>query len=133
MTTIATRLRIADWNEIPVSEFDDGSKLTRATVALADGADGLEAGRFESVMYYRSDGTSSYVNVMHLTATLEGRAGSFVLSGEGAFDGTTASGTSTIVPGSGTGGLIGIRATIGSSSTHADYPFMPLILDYDLD
>ncbi len=132
MTSIATRLRIASWDENPVSEFGDGSKITRATVVLTDGADGLESGRFESVMYYRSDGTSSYVNIMHLTATLDGRTGSFVLSGEGTFDGTTASGTSTIVAGSGTGGLTGIRGAINSASTHADYPFMPLVLDYDV-
>jgi hypothetical protein len=132
MAILATRLRIAGWDEKAIAEFDDGSKITRATVELTDGADGLQSGRFESLMYYRSDGTSSYVNVMHLTATLDGRTGSFVLSGEGAFDGKAASGTSAIVAGSGTDGLIGISGTVSSASTHEDYPFMPLILSYDL-
>ena len=55
-----------------------------------------------------------------------------MLRGEGAFDGTTASGRMTVVPGSGTGGLSGISGSCESVSTHADYPFMPLALAYEL-
>jgi len=132
MTTLATKLRIASWDEAPTQDLDDGGRVTRATVALADGVDGLDAGTFESVMYYRPDGTSNYVTVMHLTGTLDGRSGSFVLTGEGTYDGTTASGTCEIVPGSGTKDLAGITGTCTSASTHADYPYMPLSLTYDL-
>jgi len=129
---IATRLRIAAWDEQPVAELDDGSKITRASISLSEPADGLESGTVESVMFYRPDGTSHYVNVMRLTATLDGRSGSFVLSGEGEFDGTTASGASDIVAGSSTGDLVGISGACTSSSTHADYPYMPLELHYEL-
>lgn len=132
MTTLTTRLRIAAWDEKPVAEFEDGSKVTRATVSVADGVDGLDSGTFESIMYYRPDGTSHYVNVMVLTASLGGRTGSFVLAGDGTYDGTTASGTSTIVPGSATGDLVGLSGSASSTSTHADYPYMPLTLVYDL-
>jgi len=131
-TTLTTRLAIAAWDEAPAREYDDGSKVTRAAVTLADGADGLTGGTFDSVMYYRPDGTSSYVTVMHLSATLQGRSGSFVLTGEGRYDGTTATGTCHVVPGSGTGELTGITGTCTSVSTHADYPFMPLTVTYDL-
>ncbi len=132
MATIATHLRIASWDEKPVVEFDDGSRITRASVELTEGTDGLESGRFESVMYYRPDGTSSYVNVMRLSATLDGRSGSFVLTGDGTYDGTTAAGLSTVVVGSADGGLVGLAGTCSSASTEADYPLMPLTLDYDL-
>jgi len=132
MTTLTTRLRIASWDETPTRELDDGGKVTRATVVLADGSDGLDAGTSESIMYYRPDGTSRYVTVMHLTGTLDGRSGSVVLTGEGNYDGTTASGTFEIVPGSGTKDLAGITGTCRSASTHADYPYMPLSLTYDL-
>jgi hypothetical protein len=84
-------------------------------------------------MFYRADGTSSYVTLMHITATLGGRSGSFVLQGQGSFDGTTARGESTVVAGSGTGGLVGITGIAESVSTHADYPFMPLTLRYELE
>ena len=32
----------------------------------------------------------------------------------------------------GTGDLAGITGTLESSSTHADYPNMPLVVEYDL-
>jgi hypothetical protein len=38
----------------------------------------------------------------------------------------------TVVSGSGTGQLSGISGTCESVSTHADYPFMPLSLTYEL-
>jgi hypothetical protein len=129
---LTTKMRIASWAETPVEEFDDGSKLTRAQVRLSDGADGLASGSVGMLAYYRPDGTSSFVTVMRLTAILDGRAGSFALRGEGAFDGTTASGQMTIVADSGTGGLARITGTCESVSTHADYPFMPLTLAYEL-
>ena len=125
-----TRLRIAAWDETVAAEFDDGSKITRAAVTLAEGTDGVTGGTMQSVMYYRPDGTSDYVNVIRLTAVLDGRTGTFVATGHGGYDGTAAAGTSDIVPGSGIGELAGISGTVTSSSTHADYPFMPLILTY---
>ena len=43
-------------------------------------------------MYYAPDGTSTYVTMMQIDATLDGKAGSFVLTGSGTYDGTTAAG-----------------------------------------
>lgn len=130
--TLTTALRIASWDETPIREFADGSKLSRAEVSLSEGRDGVTEGASAMVLYYRPDGTSTYSTVMQISGTLAGRTGSFVLQGEGAFDGTTASGTSSIVPGSGTGDLDDISGTCRSTSTHSDYPFMPLILTYHL-
>jgi hypothetical protein len=130
--TVTTKMRIDSWDESPVEEFADGSKLTRAQVRLADGKDGLESGSFAMVAYYRPDGTGSFVTVLRVSGTLRERAGSFVLRGEGDYDGTGANGRMTVVPGSGTGGLTGISGTCESVSTHADYPFMPLVLSYEL-
>jgi hypothetical protein len=130
--TLTTKMRIASWDESPAEEFGDGSKVTRAQVRLSDGEDGLASGSAGMLAYYRPDGTSSFVMVMRLTGILDGQPGSFVLRGEGAFDVTTASGRMTIVTGSGTGDLAGISGTCVSVSTHADYPFMPLTLAYEL-
>src|SRR5690348_3389546 len=115
---LQTTMEIKSWDEQPYRELDDGRKLTKADVVLAGNAgnagnDGqLESGTFESLMYYAADGTTTYVTVMHLTATLNGRAGSVVLIGEGTFDGTTAKGTSRIVDG--TGELAGISGELTS-------------------
>ena len=130
---VETRLKIDSWDEKPYRELSDGRKFTRAEVALSGSGDELEAATFDGLMFYRADGTSSYVTLMHITATLGGRSGSFVLQGHGSFDGTTARGESTVVAGSGTAGLAGITGTAESASTHEDYPFMPLTLRYELE
>ncbi|MGH7642764.1 MAG: DUF3224 domain-containing protein [Candidatus Dormibacteria bacterium] len=132
MTKLETKLRIDGWNESPVEELDDGGKITRAFVRLRDGADGLRSGSQSMLAYYRPDGTSEYVTLMNLSGRLDGREGNFVLCGEGCYDGTTATGSMAVVPGSGTGGLAGISGSVVSESTHADYPFMPLTLTYQL-
>ena len=124
------KLEIKNWDENAYRE-DGDRKFTRAEVALA-GVDGGPSGTFESLLFYRPDGTSAYVSVMALTGTLSGRSGSFVLTGDGSFDGTTARGSMTVVEGSGTGELTGITGTASSASTHADYPHMPLTLVYDI-
>ncbi len=133
MTTLATRLRIEEWTESPVEDLDDGGRTTHAHVLLRDGGDGLSSGTAEMLAFYRPDGTSAYVTLLRLSGELDGRSGSFVLRGDGHYDGATATGRMEIVPGSGTGGLAGIAGSCASESTHADYPFMPLVLDYRLD
>jgi|SRR6266498_1118831 hypothetical protein len=128
-----TKLKIESWDEKPYRELDDGSKFSRADVALSGSDDGLKSATSESLLFYRADGTSSYVTLMRLTGTLDGRSGSFVLEGHGTYDGTTARIETHVVEGSGTGELAGLRGTGESVSTHTDYPFMPLTLKYDIE
>jgi hypothetical protein len=126
------RLKIESWDEKPYRELGEGGKLTRADVLLSGPDDGLTSAASEALMFYRADGTSAYVTVMHVTGTLAGRRGSFVLQGHGTYDGTTARGQSHVVEGSGTGELTGLSGTGESVSTHDDYPFMPLTLKYGI-
>ena len=130
--TVEARLKIESWDEKPYRELGEGDKLTRADVLLSGPDDGLTSAIFEALMFYRADGTSTYVTLMHLTGTLDGRRGSFVLQGQGTYDGKTARGESYVVEGSGTGELAGLGGTCQSVSTHDDYPFMPLTLKYDI-
>lgn len=129
-TTLQTKLQIMSWDEKPYHEFDDGRKFTRAGVDLTGTGDGVESGRFDSVMYYRADGSASYVTQMLVTGTLDGRSGDIVLHGDGTFDGTTARGTFVVVEG--TAELAGISGRGESVSTHGDYPYMPFTLTYEL-
>ena len=128
----AAKLKIESWDEKPYRELSDGGKLIRADVLLSGPGDGLTSATFEALMFYRADGTSDYVTLMHITGTLDGRPGSFVLQGHGTYDGTTARAQSQVVPGSGTGELAGLNGTAESVSSHQDYPFMPLTLKYDI-
>ncbi|MEU4425062.1 DUF3224 domain-containing protein [Actinoplanes sp. NPDC024001] len=131
MSTLEMKFEITSWDEKPYRESPDG-KWTRAEVTLAgtDPDGQLAEGAFESLMFYRADGTSTYVSLMSLTGTLDGRHGTVVLAGEGTFDGTTARGESRVIEA--TGELRGLTGTATSSSTHADYPFMPLTVTYDV-
>jgi hypothetical protein len=127
---LETTIKIDNWDEKPTQEYDDGTKVAHAAVTLTDGNDGLRSGLLESVLYYRSDGTSDYMGLIHLEGELSGRNGSFTAIGEGTYDSTTASSTMRIVDG--TGELAGIGGTVSSSSTQADYPNMPLVIEYQL-
>jgi len=129
--TLQTALEIKSWDEKPYREFDDGRKFTRAEVQLGGNA-GIESATFEALMYYGADGTGSYVMLMHITATLGGRTGSFLLRGSGGYDGTTAASDMQVVAGSGIGELAGLQGTATSASTKDDYPNMPLTLTYDI-
>ena len=131
--TFETRLQIASWDERPYRQLDDGSKFTKADVVLTGGGDGITEGTFEALLYYRPDGTSSYVTLMQVTANLGGRSGTFALRGEGSYDGTTARVLSSVIDGSQTGDLAGLAATIESVSTQADYPFMPMTVSYSIE
>ena len=129
-TKLETTIKIDSWDEKPSAEYDDGTKVAHAVVSLTDGNDGLSTGHLESVLYYGADGTSSYVGVLHLDGELAGKSGSFTALGQGEYDGTTASSTMPII--GGTGELDGIAGSVSSSSTQADYPNMPLVIEYDL-
>src|SRR5918999_294232 len=97
---IDTKLKIESWDEQPYREFDDGRKFTKADVVLGGDDQGIEKATFESLMYYNADGSATYLSLMEVTGAIDGRSGSFVLSGEGRYDGGTASGSYTVIDGS---------------------------------
>jgi hypothetical protein len=134
MTThLETRLKIDSWDEKPYRELEDGRKFTRANVALSVAEEGIEArATWDALIYYAVDGTSSYVGLTYIDGRLGDRSGSFLMEGTGSYDGREARGESSVVTGSTTGELNGLRGTARSVSTHEDYPFMPLTLDYDV-
>lgn len=121
---------IKSWDENTVEEIEGGGKLTRAkTVFVLSGAvEGEQAA--ETLMCYRADGTASYIGQDRVVGRIGERTGSFVLQGGGTYDGTEARSTSTVVPGSGTGELRGLRGefTSVSTSTERNYSF-----DYDFE
>jgi len=70
-------------------------------------------------------GSAGYVAMELVRATLEGRTGTFVLQHSGTMDRGEASLTVTVVPDSGTGGLVGLsgRMHILVSEGRHDYEF----------
>jgi hypothetical protein len=127
---LETRFEIKSWDEKPYRELADGRRFARAEVVLAGTGDGLEGGTFEALLYYTADGTGRSLSFMSVTGSLDGRTGTVVFQVDGGYDGTTARSRYSIVDG--TGELAGISGTAESVSTHADYPYMPLTLEYEL-
>jgi hypothetical protein len=130
---LTTRLEIKNWDEKPHQELPTGEKFARAQVTLLGTGDGFDGdASADSLLYYRPDGTSTFVGLYRFSGTLDGRPGTFVVESSGTYDGTTATVTGTVVPGSGTGELAGLTGRFDSASTHGDYPHMPVTLTYDL-
>jgi Protein of unknown function (DUF3224) len=124
--------KIADWDEKTYAEIEDGGKLTRASVKQAFSGDIEGEGAVEWLMCYRPDQTAGFVGLQRIVGQIGGRFGSLVLlQTDGTFDGKEARGALSVVPGSGTGELRGLRgegefsAPLGSEAA--------VTLDYDFD
>jgi Protein of unknown function (DUF3224) len=128
------RFEIKSWDENTFHKLADEHKLTQAKVPLSVSHPRLEAeAGMTTLMHYDAGGASTYVGLLWVDGRLDGRQGTFTMLGTGTFDGTTARVDFSVVPGSGTGELTGIQGTASSVSTHADFPHMPVSLDYRLD
>jgi hypothetical protein len=106
------------WDESTLEQVAPEVKTTRASVtyAFTGGIEGEASA--EMLMYYPHfdatdphKSTARYAGLLHLTAKLGGRLGSFVMEESGRFAGGVAESTLTIMDGSGTGELAGIRGT----------------------
>jgi hypothetical protein len=124
---------VKGWDEQPYGAIEGLPKLTRASVKVAFMGAIEGEGTIEYLMAYREDGSASFVGVQRVIGTLDGRAGSFVLTGTGGYEKSTGTASMdwTVAPGSGTGALLGLRGTGSAVATHQ--PPGALMLDYDLD
>lgn len=100
---------VKSWDEKPVVELDGGGKFTRASVVGVYSGEIEGEGTWENVMFFRADGTAIYVGLERITGRIGGRAGSVVLQSTGAYDGTEARSTVSVVAGSATGELAGLE------------------------
>ncbi len=109
MPSLTGEFEVTSWNEEPYAQREGERKLTRARVTqkLSGGVTGT--GAVEWLMSYQADGTARFVGLQQLEGEIEGLAGSVVLDTVGDFDGKEATGTWTVVPGSGTGAWAGMR------------------------
>lgn len=109
---------IAAWDENTTVELGPGAKLTQAKVTQKFSGGLAGDGSVIWAMCYVSEKSARFVGMQHVTGTLDGRTGGFVMETTGDFDGTTAKGRWSIVPGSGTGGLAGIAGAGGFEAPH---------------
>ncbi len=106
-----TKFTITNWDEKPYDVVAGQPKLTRASVTQAYVGDIEGEGKVEHLMVYGDGGSASYVTLERVVGRIGGKSGSYVTQGSGTFEGDTAKGTFSVVPGSGTGDLAGLRGT----------------------
>jgi hypothetical protein len=128
--TANARFAIKSWDEKPYSEGPDLPKLTRATVKKTFTGDIEGEGQVEYLMMYRSDGSATFIGLERITGSVAGKAGTFVLQRTGVFEDGQAKESYSVVPGSATGELHGLRGEGTSSVGHGmEHPFT---LSYEL-
>ena len=128
--TANARFAIKSWDEKAYSEGPDLPKLTRASVSKTFTGDIEGEGQIDYLMMYRSDGSATFVGLERVTGRIGARSGTFVLQRTGVFEGGQAKESYTVVPGSATGQLVGLRGEGRSAVGHgAEHPFA---LDYEV-
>jgi hypothetical protein len=131
-TRASGTFKIQGWDEKPYDEIEGGRKLTQASVKQAFAGEVEGEGAVEWLMCYRPDQTADFVGLQRIVGRIDGRSGSFVLlQTEGTFDGKEAKGRLSVVPGSGTGELEGLRGGGEFRAPHGGEP--SLSLDYDFE
>jgi hypothetical protein len=109
MPKATAEFAVESWNEETYQELEGEAKLTRASVTGTLTGDITGASETEWLMIYRQDGTANYVGLQRVAGSLGGKSGSFVVESNGAFDGGEAKGTWSVIAGSGTGELAGLK------------------------
>ena len=103
---------IKAWDEQPWAELDRAPKLTHARVTTSYGGDLDGEGTSGLLMVYDQD-DATYAGYERVVGSLGGRSGSFVLRLDGGFQDGAARTTWTVVEGTGTGDLAGLRGEGG--------------------
>jgi uncharacterized protein DUF3224 len=122
---------ITSWDEKPYSEIAGSPKLTRVSATKSYQGDIKGEGKVEYLMMYRSAVSASFMGLERVTGSIGGRSGSFVLQHTGTFEDGVAKVTLSVVPGSGTGDLRGMKGEGGFSVGHQ--PPYAMTLDYDFE
>jgi hypothetical protein len=124
MQSLEARFAITSWDEKPYSEGSDLPRLTRASVTKTYTGDIAGEGLVEYLMMYRGDGSAGFVGLERVVGRIEGKSGSFVLQRTGVFEDGQAKESYTVIPGSATGELAGLRGHGQSSVGHGmEHPF----------
>ena len=125
------QFKIKSWDEKPYSEGQDLPRLTRASVTKTFTGDIDGESHVAYLMMYRADGSAAFVGLERITCRIKGKTGSFVLQRTGVFESGVAKESYSVVTGSGTGDLRGLRGEGTSAVGHGtEHPF---VLNYELD
>ncbi len=122
---------IVSWEEEPFSTVEAGDKLTRVSVVKSYAGVIEGEGRLEYLMRHRQDGSAEFFGLERVIGSVESHSGSFILRHTGTFEAGEMTQRSTVLHGSGTDELVGLRGQIELTAGHQqEYPFA---FDYALN
>ena len=104
-----------------------GDKLTDAKVIYTFTGDFEGEGTVEMLMAYHGE-NATYIGLQFMKGRLGNRSGSFIVQISGAFEKGAARSEWTVIPGPGTGELLGIQGKGETIAHHGDT--QPFTLDY---
>ncbi len=133
-TTVRSRasavISVTTYEPVAYDEPAEGPVLTRIHVEESFSGDITGAGVVEFLQASSAGGAASFVGIERVTGTVAGRSGTFLLQDAGTVDGHVVRGDWFVIPGSGTGGLAGLRGEGGfradlgeGAQVHLDYWF----------
>lgn len=111
-TQITVPFEITAWEQVAYDEATDGPALARATVRKAFSGELRGTSVAELLLCALDDAHAGYLGQERVTGQLAGREGTFVIQHGGIVDGADQRPFGTIVPGSATGALRGLRGDV---------------------
>lgn len=130
-TQARSTFTVQRWDEKTFTEGEDALKLTHSDVAKTFSGDLEGNGILRYLMFYGPNERTRVVGLERVCARLGGRSGSFVLEHDGEDDGQQARATLTVLPGSGTGDLAGLRGRGEMRATRTGE--FTMTLEYEID
>lgn len=111
-----TTFQVTSWEEEEAGSFEEGTRITRATVTQSYSGTIEGKGRVEYTMFYREDGTAAFVGFERIEGKVEDREGAVILQHRGTWEEGAARSEWFVVPATGSGKLEGLK---GSGSYEA--------------
>lgn len=118
------------WDEKTFTEGEDTLKLTHASISKTFSGDLEGQGILWYLMFYGPGERTRVVGMERVIGKLGGKSGSFVLEHDGGDDGQEARTRVTVLPGSGTGELEGLRGSGEMLATRSGE--MSMTLEFEL-
>lgn len=119
------------WEEQAFAEPEGGARLTRVSATNAFTGNIVGTSSVEFLLAYANDEYCSFVGIEQVTGELDGHSGTFVLQQHGTFQDGGIRTAWSVVPGSATGELSGLRGEGGFVWQGEHGVPAPYTLDYD--